>query len=236
MSQVQAVFNQVDANIKADPGMVAKVNGIYQFNVGDEKWTVDLKNGAGSVKEGPAEKADCTLTLPNAEDFIGMATGKLNGQQAFMQGKLKIAGNMSYAMKLGVLFEAKKGGSGGGAATPSDPIALVFGEIEKNVKADPSLVKRVQGVYQFNVLLSDGQTKSWTVDLKTEPGKVSEGKAEKAECTISMKEEDFADIMTGKIDGQAAFMQGKLKMAGNMALAMKLGQVLGSKIPKQAKL
>jgi len=46
----------------------------------------------------------------------------------------------------------------------------------------------------------------------------------------------ISDIMLGKVDGQAAFMQGKLKMSGNMALAMKLGQVLGSKVPKQAKL
>ena len=42
--------------------------------------------------------------------------------------------------------------------------------------------------------------------------------------------------MLGTIDGQSAFMQGKLKMTGNMGLAMKLGQVLGSKVPKQAKL
>jgi putative sterol carrier protein len=83
------VFAAIEKNIKADPGIVARFNGVYQFNVGDEKWTVDLKNAPGSVKEGPAEKADCTLTL-KPEDFLAMATGKLNGQQAFMQGKLKV--------------------------------------------------------------------------------------------------------------------------------------------------
>lgn len=246
---VSDLFGQIEANIKADPSLVNKINGVIQFNVGDEKWTVDLKNAPGSVKQGPAEKADVTLTLPKSEDFFAMASGKLNGQQAFMQGKLKIAGNMSYAMKLGVLFAAKAPSAAAPAAAPAAPAApapaaapaqdqftAVFNEIDKNIKADPALVKRVQGVYLFNVTLSSGQVRSWTVDLKNEPGRVSEGKGEKAECTISLKEEDFADIMLGKIDGQSAFMQGKLKMSGNMALAMKLGQVLGAKVPKQAKL
>ena len=35
--------------------------------------------------------------------------GKLNAQQAFMQGKLKIGGNMSYAMKLGPILDGLKG-------------------------------------------------------------------------------------------------------------------------------
>lgn len=238
------LFAQLEANIKADPSLVDKVKGVYQFNVADEKWTVDLKAAPGSVKEGPAEKPDVTLTLPKAEDFFALASGKLNGQQAFMQGKLKIAGNMSYAMKLGVLFAARAPSTTSAAApaapTPApsaapDQFTLVFDEIDRNIKADPALVKRVQGIYLFNVTLSNGQVRSWIVDLKNEPGKVSEGKGP-AECTISLKEEDFSDIMTGQVDGQSAFMQGKLKMTGNMALAMKLGQVLGAKVPKQAKL
>lgn len=198
----KAIFGQIEANIKADPSLVDKIKGVYQFNIADEKWTVDLKTAPGSVKEGPAEKADVTLTLPSRDDFFAMATGKLNGQQAFMQGKLKIAGNMSYAMKLGVLFAQRAPSAGAApAATPAasapapaaaqDQFALVFGEIERNIKADPSLVKRVQGIYLFNVTLSNGQVRSWTVDLKNEPGKVTEGKGP-AECTITLKEEDFA--------------------------------------------
>ncbi len=44
-----------------------------------------------------------------------------------------------------------------------------------------------------------------------------------ADCTITMAEQDFVDLLlTGKLNGQQAFTQGKLKIAGNMALAMKL--------------
>jgi putative sterol carrier protein len=42
------------------------------------------------------------------QDFVDLITGKLNGQQAFVQGKLKIAGNMGLAMKLSLLSASQK--------------------------------------------------------------------------------------------------------------------------------
>ena len=38
---------------------------------------------------------------------------------------------------------------------------------------------------------------------------------------------DFVDMMNGKLNGQMAFMTGKLKVAGDMGLAMKLQTLLG---------
>ncbi len=53
-------------------------------------------------------QADCTLTM--AEDvFEQLVAGKLNAQQAFMQGKLKIGGQMAAAMKLGPILAAING-------------------------------------------------------------------------------------------------------------------------------
>lgn len=43
--------------------------------------------------------ADCTLQL-GWDDFLNMAQGKLDPTMAFMQGKLKVLGDMSIAMKL----------------------------------------------------------------------------------------------------------------------------------------
>lgn len=39
-----------------------------------------------------------------------------------------------------------------------------------------------------------------------------------ADCTITMADSDFVDLMTGKIDGQQAFVQGKLKIQGAFSL------------------
>jgi len=105
-----AVFTQLSEHIKSDPSLVKSINGIYVFKVatsgGEKAWTVDLKNGDGSVKEGAADKTDCTINMKE-DDFVKLMTGKMQGQQAFMQGKLKIKGNMAMAMKLGKLATTK---------------------------------------------------------------------------------------------------------------------------------
>lgn len=44
----------------------------------------------------------------------------------------------------------------------------------------------------------------------------------KADCTITMADSDLLALMTGKMNPQSAFFQGKLKITGNMGLAMKL--------------
>jgi len=103
VDQIRAAFSGVKDKVAADPSLVKKVNGVYQFDIkGSDSvlsFTIDLKNGTGSVSEGKAPKADCTLTL-SEQDFIALMTGKLNPQQAFLKGNLKVAGNMGLAMKL----------------------------------------------------------------------------------------------------------------------------------------
>lgn len=160
--------------------------------------------------------------------------------KAFMGGKLKIAGNMSFAMKLGkVLEEAKKGAS----AAPAAPAAkveapapaasdfssdAVFHELSNRLKEDPSVVKDVNAVI-FWVITKGDKNKHWTVDLKNAPGFVKEGEHGKADVTITIADSDYVDLVVGKLNPQQAFMGGKLKLKGNMAIAMKLDKVIGKK-------
>ncbi len=47
-----------------------------------------------------------------------------------------------------------------------------------------------------------------------------------ANCTISMSAADFDDLIHGRLNPTAAFMQGKMRVDGDMGLAMKLGQLV----------
>ena len=47
-----------------------------------------------------------------------------------------------------------------------------------------------------------------------------------ADCTLSMSLETFEQMRSGEVDGTSAFMQGKLKVSGDMSIAMKLQSVM----------
>ncbi len=49
-----------------------------------------------------------------------------------------------------------------------------------------------------------------------------------ADCTMKISKENFLAMVGGELDGTTAFMMGKLKIEGNMGVAMKLQSVLNS--------
>jgi putative sterol carrier protein len=50
---------------------------------------------------------------------------------------------------------------------------------------------------------------------------VKAGEDAAADCTFTMKADDFASLAAGKLNPQTAFMSGKLKIKGSVSVAMK---------------
>ncbi|MBV7411000.1 SCP2 sterol-binding domain-containing protein [Maritimibacter sp. DP1N21-5] len=50
---------------------------------------------------------------------------------------------------------------------------------------------------------------------------------EPADCTIQISEANLAKLLAGKLNPMTAFALGKIKVSGNMAVAMKLAQIVG---------
>ena len=92
----------------------------------------------------------------------------------------------------------------------------------KRLETKPELVGQIDSCFKFVLTGDDAST--WTVDLTAAPGRIAEAD-EEAQCTITVKSSDFLDIATGKLNGQTAFMTGKLKVSGDMGRAMKLGML-----------
>ena len=76
----------------------------------------------------------------------------------------------------------------------------------------------VNGIFHWVI---DG--KDYFIDLKGMSA--GPGKPPKSDVTLTVGEKDFLDLMSGKAQGQALFMSGKIKFKGNMGLVMKLGDL-----------
>jgi len=104
-------------------------------------------------------------------------------------------------------------------AAQASPTAL-FAKVAQRVAADPTLVRRVNAVYQFNVHGDDGGT--WVVDLKNGAGEVWSGVHESADCIISINQDDFLALASGRINPLNAFMQGRIRVQGDIMMATRL--------------
>jgi putative sterol carrier protein len=70
------------------------------------EWFMTIKDNQCTVNQGMAKDAKLTVTADGG-DLVKIFSGQLDGMQAFMQGKLRIAGDMSLALRLLNLFKVK---------------------------------------------------------------------------------------------------------------------------------
>src|SRR5277367_1707415 len=78
------------------------LKAVYQFDLsgdGGGKWAILVDNDQCAVEEGSHPSPNITISMA-AQDYLDMLAGKLNGQMAFMTGKLRIAGDMGLALRL----------------------------------------------------------------------------------------------------------------------------------------
>ncbi len=104
---VKGFIEGLPGKIMADPGKISGMDCVYQFNIdgdGGGRWFITISDGVASVEEGGAPDPDTVITMKDG-DFIELVSGTLAPQMAFMMGKLKVAGDMGLALKLGSFLQ-----------------------------------------------------------------------------------------------------------------------------------
>lgn len=100
LNSVSELFTEIPKHFDADKW--GTENAVLQFNIGGDnggKWYATVADGKLSVAEGEAPGPSMTMTC-DAKDILAIVNGELSAVSAFMQGRVKIDGNMSLAMKL----------------------------------------------------------------------------------------------------------------------------------------
>jgi (3R)-3-hydroxyacyl-CoA dehydrogenase / 3a,7a,12a-trihydroxy-5b-cholest-24-enoyl-CoA hydratase / enoyl-CoA hydratase 2 len=230
------VFTGIEDHVARHPELTSKIGKVFVFKLTgpDSAWTIDVKNGTGSVVSG-AGAGDCTLELTDA-DFMAMTSGKADAMKLYMGGKLKISGDVMASQKLSFLqkvdpqqaLEAitkKRGGASAPAAAAAAEVepkafgsADVFTAIEDHVARNPDLVAKIAKVFVFKLTSPDS---AWTIDVKNGKGSVQTGAAA-ADCTLELTDADFLAMTSGKADAMKLYMGGKLKISGDVMASQKL--------------
>lgn len=84
----------------------------------------------------------------------------------------------------------------------------------------PEKAAGLEAVIQYHLTGEEGG--DYIITIADDACKVEEGVAEDATMTLTADGRYFGDVLLGKEDGMKGFMQGKLQLAGDLNLAMKL--------------
>ncbi|CAI6353518.1 unnamed protein product [Macrosiphum euphorbiae] len=111
--------------------------------------------------------------------------------------------------------------------TDKDPTVFkvfkIFKILEEAMLDDKeNIIERVRGIYCFKVTNTQGKEGMWIIDAKNGKGSITFYGTGKPDVTFTMKDEDVVELISGKLNPQKAFFQGKIKIQGNMGLALKL--------------
>ena len=99
------VFEQMPNYFQADKA--GNTNATINFDLGGPnggKYWIKIADATATSGKGEGENPNLTL-MADANDFVKIIFGQLDPTAAFMQGKLKIKGDMGLALKFQSMFK-----------------------------------------------------------------------------------------------------------------------------------
>lgn len=111
MARVSSVKEYFDTLSDRFVASAAKgVSATFQFELagdGGGTYHVVVNDGTMAVHEGASTSPSTTLKM-NADNYVKMVNGEINGSMAYMKGQLKVSGNVMLAQKMQSIFPQGK--------------------------------------------------------------------------------------------------------------------------------
>ena len=146
-----------------------------------------VANESIEVQTGVHASPNITITMKES-DYLDMVNGKLNGQMAFVSGKLKITGDMGLAMRLQNLFSPPEANS-----PPPETVQEVIDGLPEAFNAEAA--KGMNAVYQFD-LTGEAMRSSGGLEERKKSGQSD--RDEKTSETAALQEKPSVQATTNK--------------------------------------
>jgi len=248
--QIKAIFQYMPDGFL--PDKAGGWQGVLHWEIaGTGDFTITVADGACTSAEGKEGAATCVVKT-DTDTFLGIVDGSVDGNQAFMQGKIS-ATNVGDLMKYQKVIDQKKAqaafeaaqASAAPAAAPADAAAAaapapaaapaspqehvrsIFRFMPEGFQADKAgtwkgvIVWDIAGSGEFTISVADGKCTS------------AEGKQGKPTCVVKTDTDTIIGIVEGTVDGNQAYMQGKIS-ATNVGDLMKYQKVIDGKKARAA--
>jgi putative sterol carrier protein len=106
------IFRRMEEHFDADKA--AGIDAVIHWRITDradggaDEYEIVIRNGACKATSTPTETARVTFTT-GAVQFLKLVTGNVSGPELFMQGGLKVEGDLVFAAQIAGLFKVPQG-------------------------------------------------------------------------------------------------------------------------------
>jgi len=222
--KVEEIFDTMPERFR--PEGAEGVDASFGYDItGRGKWKLTVKDKAMAI-EKTEDLAGCVVvTRADPDTFVGVSIGKVDGTEAFTSGKIAVEGDIG---ALGLTFKLfKRFTPPQKELTVREYILDMFGTLESRFQPQAAGDSRI--VICYDIGGKDGG--QWTAVIENGTCKLAEGLDPSPSLTLAMKAKDWVDLMLGRVDALTLLSTARAKLEGDMALAMRLGELFAKYAP-----
>lgn len=218
--KVEDIFDTMENRFR--PEGAEGVDASFGYDIkGRGKWKLTVKGGSMKIEKTDDLGGCVAVIQADADTFVGVNIGKVDGTAAFTSGKISVDGDVGAFGTTAKLFKRftppKK------ELTVGEYILDMFGTLE--ARFQPSAAEGLDITIGYDIGGSEGG--QWTATIKDGKCKVTKELVASPSLTMIVKAKDWVDLMLGKVEAATLMTTGRAKVKGDMNLAVKLAELFG---------